>query len=61
MFGDTWTCHICKEERPDSFISVLNRDVSEEKKLPPGTLIMNVRYCNDNEECIKKARTHSFF
>lgn len=55
----TWTCHICKRERPDKFISVYSKDTSEEYKLPPGTMKMNVRYCNDSAECASKAPSYS--
>jgi hypothetical protein len=59
VFGDTWRCSICKEERPDAFISVVSRDVSKEKGMRPGTIIINVKYCNDKEECVKKAPTYA--
>lgn len=54
---DTWTCHICKKERQDSRISVYSSTI-----VTPGGLEMkqNVRYCNDNPDCIEKAKTHSF-
>jgi hypothetical protein len=60
IFGESWKCSICREWRPDRFISVFKRDSSEEVKLPPGTVMQNVKYCNDREECTKKARTYSF-
>ena len=56
----TWICHICKKERPDSMISVCQKDVSEEYNLPPGTMKENIRYCNDNPECISKSKNFSF-
>ena len=53
----TWTCHICKEERPDDKISVykhpliiLGKEVGEQ----------NVRYCNDKLSCIAAAKLHKF-
>lgn len=51
----TWKCHICDEERPDSKISVHTSDASSKYGLPPGTMKMNVRFCNDKPDCIKKA------
>lgn len=57
---DKWTCHICGDNRPDSCISVFSRDVSSKYKLPSGTIKENIRYCNDKEECIKRAKTFSF-
>jgi len=54
---DTWKCHVCGEDRPDSKISVLTkplfiqgRNVGEQ----------NIRYCNDKDECKEKAKTFSF-
>ena len=57
----TWKCHICKQERPDSAISVRTTDLSAEKGFPPGTFKQNVRYCNDRPECVESSRTFSFF
>ena len=53
----TWTCHICLRERPDDKISVVS------KPLIVGGQRMgmqNIRYCNDNPDCIAKARDYSF-
>ena len=47
---DTWTRHICGEERPDDKIDVLTYPL---KDLPGGE--RNVRYCNDKDECRKGA------
>ena len=58
---DTWSCHICKKQRPDDKISVRTTDVSEGSGLPKGTMKINVRYCNDNEDCIEKSKTFDFF
>ncbi len=54
----TWTCHICKEERPDAKISVLNKPL-----MMNGQAVgqQNVRYCNDNPACIEGAENFSFF
>ncbi len=57
---DSWTCHICGKERPDNKISVHTIDTSKEHDFPSGTMKQNVRYCNDNEECIKKAPSFRF-
>lgn len=54
---DSWTCHICKKERPDAYISVIT------KPLIIGGQTMgqqNIRYCNDNPDCINKARDFNF-
>lgn len=52
---ESWRCHICGERRPDAAISVLTRDLSRENGLAAGTIMQNVRYCNDREECISAA------
>ena len=57
----TWKCHICGSERPNNQISVMTTDIGVKKGLPVGTMKMNVRYCNDNPDCIKKAPYFSFF
>ena len=56
----TWTCHICGEERPDSKVSVCSTDLSEEHKLPKGTMVQNVRYCNDRKNCCTQVRNFRF-
>lgn len=57
MIGLTWTCHICKDERPDSAISVYH--VTEQIK---GLEFQsNVRYCNDRRPCIEAAPLFRFF
>jgi hypothetical protein len=54
---DTWTCHVCGEERPDDKISVYQQI----HQTPTGIKVtQNVRYCNDNESCVEGAKTHSF-
>jgi len=48
----TWTCHVCREERPDAQISVLSTPV----EFPNGVVAtQNVRYCNDRPACVKGA------
>lgn len=55
---DTWTCHICGDTRPDRLISVNSHGIS----LGGGVIFtMNVRHCNDRQDCIEKAKSHSFF
>ncbi|MGH2621970.1 MAG: hypothetical protein ACRDHG_15580 [Anaerolineales bacterium] len=55
--GDlTWTCHVCGEERPDRFISVLSRPLN----IPGVTAQENIRYCNDRESCVAGAQGVSF-
>ena len=56
----TWKCHVCGRERTDDKISVYSKDVSEEYELAIGTMIMNIRYCNDNESCVENAPYHCF-
>jgi hypothetical protein len=56
----SWTCHICGKERPDANISVHTNDTSEEHNLPKGTMKQNVRYCNDNHECISQVSDFRF-
>lgn len=49
MDNITWTCHICREERPDNKISVRSKPV-----IVLGVEIgQNIRYCNDRPECKK--------
>ena len=56
----TWICHICGDVRPDEFISVRIRDMSEKgHEFRPGVISMNVRYCNDRERCIENSKTLS--
>jgi hypothetical protein len=50
----TWRCDICHEERPDSKISVYKVDIGP-RSLPSGTLVRNVKYCNDNSRCYEGA------
>jgi hypothetical protein len=51
--GLTWTCHVCKEERPDDRISVYTTS----KRTELGVEIkQNVRYCNDNPACLEGAK-----
>jgi hypothetical protein len=56
----TWTCHICKRERPDALIGVCSTDLSEERGLEAGTLKQNVRYCVDSKACREAAITYRF-
>ena len=45
-----WICKVCGAERPDAAISVLQRDVTPEG-LPQRTIMENVKFCNDREDC----------
>lgn len=56
----TWTCHICKEERPDSFISVKRKPLVGANGVPSRIITENVRYCNDRPTCSSGATTFSF-
>ncbi len=58
--NELWKCHICLELRPDAAISVYTTDTSEKYGLPVGTMSQNVRYCNDNPECVDGSKTYSF-
>ncbi len=54
---DSWTCHICKEERPDAKISVLTKPLV----FPSGVQAEeNIRHCNDKESCIEGAKDFTF-
>ena len=54
----TWKCHICQRERPDDKISVVSKPLKINGKTVGQ---QNIRYCNDNENCIQKAQDYSFF
>jgi hypothetical protein len=45
-----WRCDICKSIRPDDKVDVVSYQM---KDCPEATI--NLKYCNDNWECIKKA------
>lgn len=48
-----WTCHVCAKLRPDDKISVH----STETTISGVVITQNVRYCNDNPDCIEGAKT----
>lgn len=48
---ETWTCHVCGDERPDDKIGVHKRT----KKMGPVEFQENVRYCNDRDSCVTGA------
>jgi hypothetical protein len=50
---DTWTCHVCGDERPDALISVK----THHRKIGQVEFDENIRYCNDREKCIAGAET----
>ena len=52
-----WTCHICKETRPDAKISVHTKPLIVNGKRVGD---MNIRYCNDKESCIYTVTDFSF-
>lgn len=56
----TWECHICKEERPDARISVHRKPLMGVNGVPSRVISENVRYCNDNPECHRAAKSFSF-
>lgn len=51
-----WRCHVCDRLRPDDRISVYSRVV----KLNGILVTENVRYCNDNPECVEGAKEKSW-
>lgn len=53
----TWSCHICKRERPDAKISVFRKGGTLAGGFP---YQQNVRYCNDSPECIAAAPDFTF-
>jgi len=55
----TWTCHICGDTRPDDKISVLSKPLIVGGVDTGGQ--QNIRYCNDNQQCIDGAKDFSFF
>ena len=52
-----WTCHVCGKQRPDSRISVF-KHVRDFRGIE---MIENIRYCNDNPECVEGAKTTHHF
>jgi hypothetical protein len=53
MDDSTWVCHVCGKERPDDKISVH----STKKMVGDVEITQNVRYCNDNPDCVEGAKT----
>ena len=51
----TWTCHVCGDERPDEFIAVKTFDLSQQFGLPPNHARENVRHCTDRPQCVAGA------
>lgn len=56
----TWRCHICDEHRTDKYISVMKMDVSDLFDSESGTIVRNIRYCDDKPECFHKASDREF-
>ena len=53
----TWTCHICGKTRPDEKISVLVKPlIIGEQQVGD----QNIRYCNDNPDCLRGAEQFTF-
>lgn len=50
--SDTWTCHVCGEERPDRLVGV-QRYVNTQGSIP---IKFNVRHCIDKAKCQRGAR-----
>lgn len=51
----SWICNVCRQRRPDQFISVRRIDLSADFHAPPETIMQNTRYCNDRPYCIAQA------
>jgi len=52
----TWKCHVCGRVRPDDKISVLSANV----KMGTFEMQQNVRYCNDDPDCVEGAKDVDF-
>jgi hypothetical protein len=48
---------VCGYVRGDGDISVYKQDLGARYGLPEGTMMLNVRHCNDIESCIRGAKT----
>jgi len=53
----TWPCEICRSIRPDDKINVLTYPLKGFEKWRDlgGEADRNLKYCNDNPDCQKKA------
>ena len=52
----SWECAVCKKLREDKFIGVIKHDISKESGCDKeGYVTVNIKYCNDNDDCIAKA------
>ncbi len=54
-------CYICGEERPDDKVDVLSTDVSTEWRWKPGTMVQNIPFCIDKDECKSSVITFRLF
>lgn len=54
---DGWTCHVCRNYRPDRLIGVYQ---VHEQLVGGAVMTQNIRYCLDREECIAGAPGVSF-
>jgi hypothetical protein len=52
----SWTCHICREERPDASISA----ITHHRTINGVPFEENVRFCNDRQGCIEGAKAFRF-
>ena len=55
--SETWTCHICKRERPDVLISVYSKPLVYNGRMFGD---QNIRYCNDTPACFEGAKRFTF-
>jgi hypothetical protein len=51
----TWKCEICGKIRPDDKISVVTYSLLDEKL----NITRNLKYCNDNLNCIHQAQVRA--
>lgn len=49
----TWRCDVCGITKLNRFIDVRPIDLSTSYSLPAGSVIYNVKYCNNVTRCIK--------
>lgn len=54
----TWTCDICKRERPDKMIQVLHKPLRGFENMFPDARF-NLKFCVDDLDCITTAHASS--
>lgn len=53
-----WPCMVCGNIRSDDKISVHTVDIGKKRGFTSGTMMLNVKYCNDSVECKEGAKVH---